>query len=362
MCLAVSAVAGPPAARQPDKIALEKVSDSPATWRYRGESFALESQASEDLTRRFAERLDQMFAAYRRILAPRAAPQQELRIEIYGSSAAYAARVVSLSLPVKNAAFYHAPLNLVVAGSDLMKVGEQLQHVRAEHVAIGKELNRLKRELQNLLKESPSKPVNTYAQRKKTEIAAKEKQMDDCDRKNEALLEEHAGRMLRLLFHESFHAYLENYVYPQPGHDVPRWLNEGLAQIFEHATLDEDRLRIDVPHLASLELIQNDLKSPDPLTLAKILSANHSSFLVPHDEAAGNKTIYAYAWGLAYYLAIIRPAFQGDALDKYVSHDAAALGPIPRFERLVGKPLPEFEKQWRAWLFSQKRGKSIANR
>ena len=44
--------------------------------------------------------------------------------------------------------------------------------------------------------------------------------------------------MFARAYHESFHAYLENYVYPHDHYDVPRWLNEGLAVMMEGGILD----------------------------------------------------------------------------------------------------------------------------
>src|SRR4051812_6456503 len=49
-------------------------------WRYRNEWFTLESHASEELTRVFAMRMQQMFAAYLRVLPPRVSRREDLRI------------------------------------------------------------------------------------------------------------------------------------------------------------------------------------------------------------------------------------------------------------------------------------------
>jgi hypothetical protein len=76
---------------------------------------------------------------------------------------------------------------------------------------------------------------------------------------------------------------------------------------------------------------------------------------VPHGSDGGNQAHYAAAWGLAYYLTFVRPVLGGQALDEYVSREAAELESIARFERLVDQPLPEFEAQWRQWLQSQAR-------
>ena len=360
-------VAAHPDTPSRDDLKLEKVSDSPATWRYRGEAFTLQSRAPEELTRRCVARLEQMFASYRRVLPPRGSPQQELQIEIFGTLADYQSLARSLGLPIENAALYHAPRNLVAAGSDLSKLAEQLQQVQAQHDAARKQVDQLRRDLPGKLKKRQEQlaaaggsesdrrmALIIYRRQIEKELNNREERATEFDRQNDALFEQHAGKMLALLYHEAFHAYLENYVYPQSGHDVPRWLNEGLAQIFEHAIVDGKALRIDVPHAPSVTCLQENLKSTDPLTLAKVLSADHRNFLVPHGGDAGNKTLYAYAWGLTYYLALVKPALSGNALDDYANSDATSLGPIPRFERLVGQPLPEFEAKWRKWLANQK--------
>ena len=44
--------------------------------------------------------------------------------------------------------------------------------------------------------------------------------------------------MFRRLYHEAFHAYLDNYVYESPGYEIPTWLNEGLAQVFAAGLLE----------------------------------------------------------------------------------------------------------------------------
>ena len=72
------------------------------------------------------------------------------------------------------------------------------------------------------------------------------------DRKNSAKFTEVSGQMFTRLAHEAFHAY-RTYVYPRQEYDVPRWLNEGLAQVFEAGLpLEADTLRIDTPDLPAL--------------------------------------------------------------------------------------------------------------
>ena len=347
-------------------VELEEVDEAPGgCWRYRGTWYTLESRASQELTRRVVCRLEQMFTAYRRVLPPRVARREELRIVLHGTSAEYQALARSLGASLENAAFYHPRRNLVAAGSDLARLAGQLAQVQAQHDAMRTELEKLRRDLPGRLEEHRKKLSVThseaavrkilvnYRRQFLQDIGELEQKTEDFDRQNEATLEQQAGRVLALLRHEAFHAYLENYVYPQSEHDVPRWLNEGLAQMFEHSRLEADLLRVDVPDKAVLARLANDLAAR-PATLAQVLSADHRSYLISHQGDRDSQLNYAYAWGLAHYLTFVRPVFGGAALDQYVSKSAAGDEPIARFERLVDQPLAEFEDQWRAWVLKRK--------
>jgi hypothetical protein len=154
--------------------------------------------------------------------------------------------------------------------------------------------------------------------------------------------------MFARLYHEAFHAYLENFVYPQNRFDVPRWLNEGLAQVFEDGLLELGTLRLDAPNRTRLDSLQADLRSGSPLSLAELLTADGRSFLVSHaDNAATSQRHYLYSWGLAHYLAVREPILERSRLDRFVDGGNMQSDPISRFEQLIGMPLSQFESQWR---------------
>ena len=155
------------------------------------------------------------------------------------------------------------------------------------------------------------------------------------------------GNMFRSLAHESFHAWLDTHVYPHDEHDVPRWLNEGLAQVFESGQLDGDSLRLDAPDRGRLAALREDLSSGQPLPLAQLLMASERQFLGPHAGGTPQRH-YLYAWGLAHYLTFHHNLLATGKLDKYVAQSSRELNPIARFESLTGQPLGEFESAWRA--------------
>jgi hypothetical protein len=127
---------------------------------------------------------------------------------------------------------------------------------------------------------------------------------------------------------------------------VPRWLNEGLAQVFETGQLDGDSLRIDAADRQRLARLRSDL-AQQPLSLAHVLSAEEREFLGPHSSSSSQRH-YLYAWGLAHYIAFEQNLLASPRLDEYVASSARQLDPIIRFEKLIGQPLAEFEKRWRA--------------
>ena len=355
-----------------DELLLEAVVEAgQPRYRYRGDWFSLESTAPEEMTRRSIVRIEQVFAAYRQMMPERTTPERPLRILLLGSMTEYRAFLQAVRLPVENPAFFAADWNMVVAGSDQTKFADQLAQIRKQHDGLRDEIEQVRQDLPERLKQKRQqldasvrsesvrrKAMLSFKRRCEEELASLERQLNAYDRKNESLFAELTDRMFATLYHEAFHAYLENFVYPHERHDVPRWLNEGLAQIFEGGLLEAQTLRVDAPHKPALETLQASLASPEPLSLANVLTADYRSFLVPHgggDQVSG--THYAYSWGLAWYLTFERPMLGTPALDEYVATRASERDPIRRFEELVGKPLGEFEADWRKHILALKPAK-----
>ena len=207
----------------------------------------------------------------------------------------------------------------------------------------------------NYSKDEQSKFARAAESRWKKQQDELEQQIHSAEQRNSDEFNRVTERMFVRLFHEAFHAYLENYVYPQADHDVPRWLNEGLAQVFEGGQLESGSLRLDAPDAARLKLLQQDLRSAQVLSLSELLTADEGRFLVLHPGGAqASQRHYLYSWGLAYYLAFRQPILETPALDRYVHPAAAGRSPIERFQMLVNMPLAEFESNWRGEMLKIK--------
>lgn len=329
-------------------------------WIYYGRWFRLESTADEISTRRIVVRMEQVFTAYRQLLPPReeyAAPAvRPLVIVVFGSMEEYREHLRRLDVSIPSAACFLPQANQVVAGTHLKQFSAELARVEARHEQLEKELKQLRQELpkelaaqarqmeaDGLAPAEIRQALLTRRRRFEEAIRRKEEELKAAERENARLFADFTDALFVRLFHEAFHAYLENYVFPAGRYDVPLWLNEGLAQVFEAGLLEGDALRIDAPNRRALEQLRKDLRGEHPLGLSELLTAGPREFLASEKSAS----YYAHAWGVAYYLSFEQRLLSGDRLETYVGAQSAGLPPLGRFERLVGMPGEQFEATWR---------------
>ncbi|HTM53135.1 MAG TPA: DUF1570 domain-containing protein [Pirellulales bacterium] len=338
--------------------------DGTHVWRFEGRLFTLESTADEQMTRRVIVRLGQIFTAYRQVLAPRRRSETPIEIRIFGAGQEYRAALVTLGVAVANPAVYLPESNAILAGSELNRFAAELAAVQHEHQRIKGQLDAEMAEVPGRIKQlgADLKDAGLPAAERMKILVAEGKKWDDhrknirrkigvIDRKNAARFDEVSARMFERLAHEAFHAYLELYVYPRDSYDVPRWLNEGLAQTFEAGLLEAESLRIDAPNPRALAELQNDLRGERPLALAELLNAGPQTFLTAEGNERAAPQYYAYSWGLAYYLAFDQNVLESAAFEQYLTA-SAGMPAVERFEQFVGRPLPDFESKWRAAMLA----------
>src|SRR5262249_51126430 len=120
-------------------------------------------------------------------------------------------------------------------------------------------------------------------------IQESRRQLRQADRENSASFDAATGRLFRVLYHEAFHAYLANWVYSPSEAEVPRWLNEGLAQVFEGAVLEAGELRVGHPDPDRLARAKAALRAQELVPLVDLLRSGPRDFLVTHaSERAGS--------------------------------------------------------------------------
>jgi hypothetical protein len=355
--------------QQMDQLELIPGEQGGPQWGYESSPwFRLASWTDERMTRKSILRIEQIFAAYSAILPPRSKPQQRLRILLYGSMRDYFAFQKGLDYRFQNPAVYIPKQNLLVAGSELSAYAGRLTEVEARHAAIQARYDELAAAMPGELRklsEDLEKSGVPSGERRNTRLAAERKWKQELadvrlriqviEKSNEAQFDLVTRVMFARLYHEAFHAYLENFVYPQAQYDVPRWLNEGLAQVFEDGLLELGTLRLDALSSKRLAALQTDLQRAPRLSLAEILTADSGAFLVAHaTNAKASQRHYLYSWGLAHYLAVREPILEVSRLDRYVDRRNRETNPIVRFEQLIGMPLAQFEAKWREEILASK--------
>jgi hypothetical protein len=339
---------------------IEPMDSNGLEYLYQGQWFDLRSTSDAETTRRAIVRVEQFFRAFRLVFPPRREPGNHVRIVLYGSMDEYRKYLRDNDLQIDHSAFFAPKSNAVVAGADLTMYAHLLRQarqenneVREQYKSLDGEFKRRQQEWRSLLlkngftNEQIAAELRVREKAWKDEFSAKMTDLDAIDRRNEDRFGEFSQRVFARLRHEAFHAYVENYLYPQSEYALPRWLNEGLAQVFETARMDGSALRIDAPDRETLLKLQQDLRGGAPLRLADLLASDEQSFLAMHDRVGDSQQRYLYSWGLAWSLLSRTTLLNGEALTAYVTPTAGAPSPIERFEPFVRTKLPDFEREWR---------------
>ena len=226
-------------------------------WTHSGHNFFLKSTVDDELTRRCVVRIEQIFLAYQQILPPRIDNPPQIRGLLFGSMAQYRQQMKRWGLELENPAFYSPEQNLLAAGGDLHRYSLQWRQAREQSREVRQQYETWKKEFpRKLAARAAALRRRGYRQEEiddelrlcgsvwRRELKAKEEELKEIERRNENRFRQITEQMFRRLSHEAFHAYLETHVYPHNRCDFPRWLNEGLAQVFESGRLEAGSLRI----------------------------------------------------------------------------------------------------------------------
>jgi hypothetical protein len=306
---------------------------------YRSAHFKLISNAREEVVQLAALLLEQVYAAYGRCLPARTMNAQPTTILLIGSADEYLAVVRERGSNFFNPAFFDVEKNQVVCGCELQRLADELERVRKTHAQLAAELEERKGQLSEIYKgKIPTELL--------TPITEGLKRIKQTDEANKGIFLQASDRFFRRLYHEAFHAYLNTFVYPPSEGEVPRWLNEGLAQIFETAIVEVGELRIGHPDKDRVLAIRQALRNDTMLPLKELLQSDAKQFLVGHvsDKQVSDR-FYLSSWALAFHLTFERKVLGTPAMDEYVKSLKRGTDPLEAFRELVGMPLSDFEKQ-----------------
>ncbi|MCX7702370.1 MAG: DUF1570 domain-containing protein, partial [Gemmataceae bacterium] len=244
----------------------------------------------------------------------------------------------------RHPAYFEPAANRIVSHCDLQEWGERLEAIRAEHRKLRAELEVKQAEFARLYKGRDLHRVSEPIERTRAALAS-------AEIKNNQMFAAATRLLFAQLYHEAFHAYLANFVYPARGPQPPRWLNEGLAQIFETAILEGCELRVGHADPVRLERASKAAPRGELVPLADLLRSNAKHFLVAHDsDRLVSDRYYLTSWALAFHLSFERRLLGTPELDRFIQRCHAGHDPIEAFEQLLGTPLSEFESAFHRYL------------
>ncbi len=335
------------------KKTVDVVNLQPADWpadpetkavQYQSTYFKLISNAKEEVVQLAAIQLEQVYAAYARALPPRSTDFEPTTIVLTRSLEDYKALVRDQGANLVNPAFYDNAKNQIVCGSDLERLGADLESLHKRHVALSAELSEREKELRQVYK-------GTIPPEIKGPIDDAARKLLAADEHNNFAFKKAQQRLFQQLYHEAFHAYIATAVYPRSEGEVPRWLNEGLAQIFETAIFEAGELRVGHADPDRLRAVRPSLKKIELLPLADLLRAGPKQFQVGHaSDKQGSDKHYLTSWALAFYLTFDRKILGKKALDDYIKSLQRDTDPLEAFQELVGVPLAKFESDFHQYI------------
>ena len=329
-----------------------------AAKKYESDYFTLVSTGSDELVRRSAVRLEQIYTAFARFLPPVVKDGRPTRILLATQEEEYRALLGPLGTAgLLNPAVFDPANNRVLCGTELKRLGTELQTAKLHHSQQLAALKKYEDEVTKLYKQPE-------LQRYLDAGALERKRVYRADAANGKTFDDATRRVFAVLYHEAFHAYVGTFVYVPLKPDevkagkgtgeLPRWLNEGLAQVFETAVVEAGELRADFPDPDRLKRTKSQLrqKSSQPLIpLADLLTTGKETFLASHKEEKGPaERAYLTSWALAYYLTFERRQIGTPAFRQYLVTVNSGGDPRKAFSDLVGQDLAAFEKEWHAYL------------
>lgn len=334
----------------------------------------LVSTATADVTKRVAEHLRVQRNRYRLFLPPRSevatgstgggrsASPAALRVRLSGTLADYRAALAARGLRVENPACYVPAERLILLGFDGARFdgalaasrdnADKLEETKKDEARRFAALQ--KQEEARFKRENVAEAVRKDLSRRRWNDfrraqADVERRHKGAEEKNEQLLTEATDRLLSLASHELFHAYVDGEVYPRSAADLPPWLDEGLAQLVEHALWRNDAPLFDPPPPALVRSLREEKKQGEPPSVAEILALEGKHYLVAEPEQTAEvRRRYAFAWGLVQLLAETKRLSPRESLDRYVADREP--DPAKRLARLTKKTPAEFETEWREYL------------
>jgi len=324
-------------------------------WEFQSQFFELQTDAREPIAALMALQLEEVFRAISRLIPSRIAGKPTL-IQVWSNRNEFLEAVSQRSPSLAHPALFDAGANRILVGTELARIEKESQAIRTHHQSQIQGLNQRELEIARAFGGKLTQEYQDLFRRMRREVR-------DAEIQNDSMVRKGRNHLMQVLNHEAIHAYLVNWVFSPTSQPLPRWLNEGLAQVYETAFIEAGELRANWPDPIRLAAVRTLLKEGRFPALGRILTGTPDHFLArstaKQDEILASSEAYLASWMLTYYLVFEKRLIPGNSLDAYLSRLAKEGNPLEAFEAWTGEPVRVFEPKWRAWIQSVKPDGSV---
>ncbi len=175
----------------------------------------------------------------------------------------------------------------------------------------------------------------------------------EYNRKNDVIFDEHTERMIRAMYHQGFHAFLDQFLFEERlVKHVPRWLNEGLAQYFELARLEGSRLLFGREDRGRLKFLRDHMRGGTLVSIEKMLAGGADEYLAhAKEDLEKSSKHYLQSWYMVHMLGV-RKRLKKEHMRDFVLAIANGRPPMEALPLLTGMRNAELKREWEAGLGS----------
>lgn len=160
----------------------------------------------------------------------------------------------------------------------------------------------------------------------------------------------HRRKTFEVLQHEGFHQFAWHAI----GAKLPVWLNEGLAQYFEHAVIADGRMSLGMTSAARIEKVRDALDRGTALgveDMMQITADQWGKTLAKDPQRAS--LLYAQAWSLTYFLIHGDQGRWQPKLSAYLKELSAGEQPSAALLMAFGSDMGRLDRGWRIHALTQ---------
>ena len=342
--------------------------------------FVILADADEDFLTKLALRLAEVFDAYKERFGVDRNASRKVRILIFRSMEEYHEAIGRESV---NPAAYSPDLRQVAAACEMEEHEAEITKMRTDQERLSKRLEGMKTRFEDAradarrrnseIYDSIQKDRKTGSQRKgalqqwrrqKRQSEARimkmrgpmrdvQKEIRTLDRRDDQVFDEYAGHMIAALQHEGFHAFLDQFLFDDElaGH-VPRWLDEGLAQYFEIATVEGRLLVLGREDRKKVAHLRRRGREGALVPFEKMLAAGPKEYATHGiGTPEGSTDHYLQAWYLVHLLGE-KGRLKKEHLRAFVRALADGRPPVEALPLLTGMSHDELKAEWDSRLES----------